>query len=142
VLKQVVKLYAEQGWKPVVAPELEFYLIKPNLDPNELADEAFLRRIHNKIFVEPVSIQTFDQIFQRVATAKRVTLESDSGEYLRKLCLRNGRTELRACYPMDVLNIIQSIADYERRPPIMSKPELERATELYFAKSEDFTDID
>jgi len=30
-----VGLYAEQGWKPVVAPELEFYLIKPNLDPNE-----------------------------------------------------------------------------------------------------------
>lgn len=35
VLKQVVELYAQQGWKPVVAPELEFYLIKPNLDPNE-----------------------------------------------------------------------------------------------------------
>ena len=35
VLKRVVGLYAEQGWKPVVAPELEFYLIKPNLDPNE-----------------------------------------------------------------------------------------------------------
>jgi len=35
VLKRIVGLYAEQGWKPVVAPELEFYLIKPNLDPNE-----------------------------------------------------------------------------------------------------------
>ncbi|MDH4048126.1 MAG: glutamine synthetase family protein, partial [Gammaproteobacteria bacterium] len=35
VLKQVVELYSQQGWKPVVAPELEFYLIKPNLDPNE-----------------------------------------------------------------------------------------------------------
>jgi glutamine synthetase len=35
VLKQVVNLYGQQGWKPVVAPELEFYLIKPNLDPNE-----------------------------------------------------------------------------------------------------------
>ncbi len=112
-----------------------------NLDPNELADEAFLRRIHNKIFVEPVSPQTFDQIFQRVASAKRVALELDSAEYLRKLCLRDGRTELRACYPMDTLNIIQSIADYEKRPPLMSKPELERATELYFAKSEDFTDL-
>jgi glutamine synthetase len=31
----VVNLYAQQHWKPVVAPELEFYLIKPNLDPNE-----------------------------------------------------------------------------------------------------------
>ncbi|MGB5257040.1 MAG: glutamine synthetase family protein [Woeseiaceae bacterium] len=35
VLRQVIKLYTEQGWKPVIAPELEFYLIKPNLDPNE-----------------------------------------------------------------------------------------------------------
>ncbi len=35
VLRQVVDLYSEQGWQPVVAPELEFYLIKPNLDPNE-----------------------------------------------------------------------------------------------------------
>ncbi len=35
VLKQVVSLYEQQGWKPVVAPELEFYLIRPNLDPNE-----------------------------------------------------------------------------------------------------------
>ncbi|MGB5590500.1 MAG: glutamine synthetase family protein, partial [Gammaproteobacteria bacterium] len=35
VLKEVVKLYEQQGWRPVVAPELEFYLIKPNLDPNE-----------------------------------------------------------------------------------------------------------
>jgi glutamine synthetase len=35
VLKRVVNLYTQQGWKPVVAPELEFYLIRPNLDPNE-----------------------------------------------------------------------------------------------------------
>ncbi len=35
VLRRVMGLYAEQGWRPVVAPELEFYLIKPNLDPNE-----------------------------------------------------------------------------------------------------------
>lgn len=35
VLKNVVELYAKQGWRPVVAPELEFYLIKPNHDPNE-----------------------------------------------------------------------------------------------------------
>ena len=35
VLKNVLKLYADRGWAAVVAPELEFYLIKPNLDPNE-----------------------------------------------------------------------------------------------------------
>lgn len=35
VLKRVLALYADKGWKPVVAPELEFYLTKPNTDPNE-----------------------------------------------------------------------------------------------------------
>ncbi|RED14023.1 glutamine synthetase family protein [Pontivivens insulae] len=35
VLRRVVALYAERGWYPVVAPELEFYLVKPNHDPNE-----------------------------------------------------------------------------------------------------------
>lgn len=34
VLKRVVDEYAKHGWKPVVAPELEFYLTKPNIDPN------------------------------------------------------------------------------------------------------------
>lgn len=35
VLKRVIAMYREQGWIPVVAPELEFYLTKPNVDPNE-----------------------------------------------------------------------------------------------------------
>ncbi len=35
VLKNVVRVFAERGWTPVVSPELEFYLIKPNTDPNE-----------------------------------------------------------------------------------------------------------
>ncbi len=34
VLKKIVELYKKSGWRPVVAPELEFYLIKPNLDPD------------------------------------------------------------------------------------------------------------
>lgn len=34
VLKRVVGLYREAGWAAVVAPELEFYLTKPNTDPD------------------------------------------------------------------------------------------------------------
>jgi len=34
VLKKVLALYAGKGWKPVVAPEIEFYLVKPNTDPD------------------------------------------------------------------------------------------------------------
>jgi hypothetical protein len=106
-----------------------------NLDPADLADEAFLRRIHNKIYVEAVDAPSFDQIFQRVVTARNIPAEPDSAEFLRKLCLREGRTELRACYPNDICNILVSIGKYESRPPRMSKPDMERATSLYFAKS-------
>lgn len=34
VLKKVLALYAKKGWKPVIAPELEFYLVSKNLDPD------------------------------------------------------------------------------------------------------------
>ncbi len=33
VLKRVLSRYEQEGWTPVVAPEIEFYLTKPNLDP-------------------------------------------------------------------------------------------------------------
>jgi len=34
VLRRVLKLYEDKGWKPVVAPELEFYLTAKNSDPD------------------------------------------------------------------------------------------------------------
>lgn len=34
VLKRVLERYREKGWQPIVAPELEFYLTKPNIDPD------------------------------------------------------------------------------------------------------------
>jgi glutamine synthetase len=33
VLKRVVELYRTKGWEPVVAPEMEFFLVARNLDP-------------------------------------------------------------------------------------------------------------
>lgn len=106
-----------------------------NLDPSDLADEAFLRRIQNKIEIEPVQPQVFDMIFERVVSSRNVPAEYDSAEYLRKLCLSEGRTQLRACYPLDIVNIITSICQYENRPVQITKAELERAVHLYFARS-------
>ncbi|SDG20608.1 MULTISPECIES: glutamine synthetase family protein [unclassified Duganella] len=34
VLRRVLKLYADKGWKPIVGPELEFYLTEKNIDPD------------------------------------------------------------------------------------------------------------
>ncbi len=34
VLRRIVDLYTAKGWHPIVAPEIEFYLVKPNTDPD------------------------------------------------------------------------------------------------------------
>ncbi len=34
VLRRVLDLYENKGWRPVIAPEIEFYLTKPNTDPD------------------------------------------------------------------------------------------------------------
>lgn len=37
VLKRVLALYEQKGWRPIVAPEIEFYLVRQNTNPdNEL----------------------------------------------------------------------------------------------------------
>jgi hypothetical protein len=106
-----------------------------NLDPNDLADEAFLRRIHNKIYIEPVHQQTFDEIFRRVATTRNIGLDADSCDNLRKLCLSDGRTELRACYPLDIINILSSIGRYEKKTVTVTKDDLNRAAQMYFTRA-------
>jgi glutamine synthetase len=34
ILKKVLKLYEDKGWRPVIAPEVEFYLVSKNVDPD------------------------------------------------------------------------------------------------------------
>jgi len=34
VLRRVLEMYEARGWRPLVAPEIEFYLTKPNTDPD------------------------------------------------------------------------------------------------------------
>lgn len=106
-----------------------------NLDPLSLADEAFLRRIHNKIFVGAVDPEVFDTIFDRVVTKANVEYEPDSSAYLRDLCFRSGATELRACYPRDIVDISAWICRYENLPTKISRKNMDRAARLYFTQT-------
>jgi predicted ATPase with chaperone activity len=106
-----------------------------NLNPRELADDAFLRRIHTKIYVDPVSPEIFDRILTKCARARRIRMDQDSTEMLRDLCLSGGRTELRACYPGDICRLLIAIAHYEQRAPSATREDLCRAVDLYFAES-------
>jgi len=112
-------------------------IFSTNLDPLKLADEAFLRRIQNKIFVGPVSPEVFDRIFHQIAEKKTAPHESDSADFLRKLCSQFGCKELRACYPGDIINIVESISAYEGIPVEINKANLKRAANIYFTKTAD-----
>src|SRR5262249_49361694 len=106
-----------------------------NLDPHDLADEAFLRRIQTKVLVENVSPEIFDRIFQRVTQLQQVPTEPGCSAHLRERCAESGYPNLRACYPMDIYKLVKSISDYEGRPVRMTKANIDRAVALYFAKT-------
>ncbi len=102
-----------------------------NLEPTELADEAFLRRIPNKILIETVDGDTFDAIFRLATEELAMDYEPGSAEFMREICLRH-TSELRPCYPRDICIAIRAITVYEHRSPAISKADIERAAAGYF----------
>jgi SpoVK/Ycf46/Vps4 family AAA+-type ATPase len=106
-----------------------------NISPSELADEAFLRRIHTKVYVDAVGPDEFDQIFGRLVAKKSIPAAPGSSEALRDMCKQYSESGgLRACYPGDIIEIVQGICDYEERPAQITREELLRAVGLYFTK--------
>ena len=61
VLKRVVALYEAEGWQPVVAPEMEFYLIKPNLNPNEPIEPPVGRTGRQMVSRQAYSMSAVDE---------------------------------------------------------------------------------
>ena len=61
VLKRVVALYEAEGWRPIVAPEMEFYLIKPNLNPNEPIEPPVGRTGRQMVSRQAYSMSAVDE---------------------------------------------------------------------------------
>jgi glutamine synthetase len=61
VLKRVMALYAAEGWAPVVAPEMEFYLVKPNLNPNEPIEPPVGRTGRQMVSRQAYSMSAVDE---------------------------------------------------------------------------------
>jgi DNA-binding PadR family transcriptional regulator len=114
-------------------------IFSTNLDPTDLADDAFLRRIQNKIYAEPVQPQVFDEIFMRILEAKGIPYDDDAPHYLRYLCEQSGTGELRACYPGDILRVLESVTAYEQKPFVVTRNNIDRAGSIYFARTQEVT---
>ena len=69
VLRRVENLYAKEGWSPVVAPELEFYLVSKNTDPNQLLIPPIGRNGRREAGRQSYSIDAvneFDPLFEDI----------------------------------------------------------------------------
>lgn len=115
-------------------------LFATNVDPRSLVDEAFLRRIKNKIYVPPVSDEIFDHIFYKLIEERELLCQPNCAASLRHLCLTMGSKILQACIPKDILDIVASIDQYEGEPKPLTREKLERAANLYFTKTHPFVD--
>jgi glutamine synthetase len=60
VLRKVLELYKEKGWTPVVAPEVEFYLIEAHSDPNLEVEQPEGRLGRTETSKQPYSIDTMN----------------------------------------------------------------------------------
>ena len=60
VLHKVLELYDAKGWRPVVAPEVEFYLINPHSDANEEVEPPEGRLGWTETSNQPYSIDTMN----------------------------------------------------------------------------------
>jgi len=109
-------------------------LFSTNLAPHELADEAFLRRIPNKILLDAATPRQFDEIFRLNAAALDMEYEPGAAALLRQECLKHS-PDLRPCYPRDICNAIRAITLYEGRRLFIGAAEIERAVHGYFLQT-------
>jgi len=120
------------GGRKLEIPFDLFVVFATNISPTELADEAFLRRIHNKIKVEAMSKEQFKEILRRVCMEYGLAHDAAVADYLIEMLEKDFNQPLRACYPRDVVNQIRWGAQYERRAPEITKEAVLQACKNYF----------
>ena len=107
-------------------------IFSTNLDPNELADEAFLRRILHKIHIGPPDRAVYSRIFQLVCEQQKVPFDERAVQYLFTNHYDRGRTP-RSSDPRDLLEIAQSICRFRNQRFTLSQKLLEDATSRFFS---------
>lgn len=104
-----------------------------NLEPAQLDDAAFLRRLGHKIAVDAVSPDEYRRIFEGACTAEGVAFDAAAVDLLIERYHRPSGRPLLACYPRDLLHLIRSRASYLEEPPALSTEYFDWAWNTYFA---------
>ena len=113
-------------------PFKQLIVFATNLDPSDLVDGAFLRRIQMKVEVSSPDEKMFYQIFSQMCQSLRVPFDRNGFLYLLQKWYREPGRVLQAVHPRDILKTVIAICEYAGTPPQMSPELLDEACSCYF----------
>lgn len=119
--------------KKIKVPFDQLIVFSTNLEPRELVDEAFLRRIPYKIEIVDPTEEEFRNLFQVMAGNLGVEFCQPAIDRLIRVHYRENGRPLRFCQPRDLLLQIRNYCIYNKRPLEMTDEYLDKAVENYFA---------
>lgn len=120
--------------RKIAIPFYVMTIFSTNLDPKDLVDEAFLRRIRHKIEVGNPTFEEFREIFKIMCRIKKVSYDEQGLAYLLKEWYINHDRDLRMVHPRDLLSQLIDIAGYLDVPPTLSKELIDAAAASYFVE--------
>jgi len=124
----------------MTVPFEAFLIFSTNLRPDQLGDEAFLRRIQYKMFLRSPRETEFMLIFRRFVESRQLECsDSVASEFLRKHYQEGGK-KFRRCHPRDVISHAIDIINFERLPMTLTEDVLDRAFYSCFVESMDVND--
>jgi predicted ATPase with chaperone activity len=101
--------------KKFEVPFEQLIIFSTNLDPKDLVDDAFLRRIRHKVEVHAPTREVYEKIFAAVCKRLGMSACPPAIDYLYERYYNNGRCP-RASDCRDLLETVQSICRFRREP--------------------------
>ena len=114
-------------------PFEQLIIFSTNLDPRELVDDAFLRRIRHKVRIESPDRQSYTEIFRLICRQKRVAFDAAAVDLLFRKYYDNGRTP-RSSDPRDLLEIADSICRFREQPLVISDNLIDESAGRFFGQ--------
>jgi len=112
----------------------ELIIFSTNMDPSDLMDPAFLRRIPYKLETAPPSLESYREIFERVAEKESLVLDDEMFQFvLRKLTVEGNHP--LACYqPRFIVDQVLAACKYEGGAPTFSRDRISVALDNLYVK--------
>ncbi|MFH1336732.1 MAG: ATPase [Candidatus Zixiibacteriota bacterium] len=112
----------------------QLIVFSTNLEPKDLVDEAFLRRIRYKIKVDYPSEEEFEAIFKKICQAKHVIFDQKAFDFLNDNYYKKLGIQPSANHPRDLIEHIIDQSRYYRHSPELTIEGIAEAWENYFVK--------